>query len=158
MLAQISIHPPRVGWDSRLLEARCKSAQISIHPPRVGWDEGFHMLPLVKPISIHPPRVGWDHRVCCGDPTGHISIHPPRVGWDLLGGVFPHQRQDFNPPTPCGVGLHPVRALSIRRWDFNPPTPCGVGLSFAMIRAGYGQFQSTHPVWGGTHQYRRSVP
>ena len=35
--AQISIHPPRAGWDlNKLIEGR--AVFISIHPPRAGWD------------------------------------------------------------------------------------------------------------------------
>ncbi len=78
-----------------------------------------------------------------------ISIHPPHAGWDPLcirgGGTF----FNFNPPTPCGVGLrkefvscssfpfqstHPMRggtasptAPTEDERHFNPPTPCGVG-------------------------------
>ena len=55
---------------------------------------------------------------------------------------------DFNPPTPCGVGLDVPVLHGFPSPDFNPPTPCGVGLlaasgpKLAMI------FQSTHPVRG----------
>ena len=34
-----------------------------------------------------------------------ISIHPPRVGWDEQGRKAFAMDHDFNPPTPCGVGL-----------------------------------------------------
>ena len=34
--------------------------------------------------------------------------------------------------------------------DFNPPTPCGVGLSWAQAKISLLVFQSTHPLWGGT--------
>ena len=34
--------------------------------------------------------------------------------------------------------------------NFNPPTPCGVGLQAGIIDLQAAQFQSTHPVWGGT--------
>ena len=81
-----------------------------------------------------------------------ISIHPPRVGWDPTVPPSPGRSRDFNPPTPCGVGLfisfciwiplqfqstHPVwggtrylRQICRRCGYFNPPTPCGVGLAF----------------------------
>ena len=78
----------------------------------------------------------------------------------------------FNPPTPCGVG-HLSGICCRLRTDFNPPTPCGVGrqrghpgrrlggISIHPPRVGWDptiptefteieQFQSTHPVWGGT--------
>ena len=36
----ISIHPPRVGRDTPMLE-QCWYSVISIHPPRVGRDRGL---------------------------------------------------------------------------------------------------------------------
>ena len=79
-------------------------------------------------ISIHPPRVGWDQLICTPGPLpNRISIHPPRVGWDL-----------------CGSGA------AATKWYFNPPTPCGVGRWKLQSRTRKPEFQSTHPVWGGT--------
>ena len=81
----ISIHPPRVGWDDQgMLEV--KNSIISIHPPRVGWDGGMDDLDMAQfLISIHPPRVGWDPRWSAAEPhVLQISIHPPRVGWDFF--------------------------------------------------------------------------
>ena len=79
----------------------------------------------------------------------------------------------FNPPTPCGVGLHHQAGnagsnhISIHPprvgWDgrkrvellllhnFNPPTPCGVGPANGKSAQCSPTFQSTHPVWGGTY-------
>ena len=34
--------------------------------------------------------------------------------------------------------------------DFNPPTPCGVGRACYYTDSYEDEFQSTHPVWGGT--------
>ena len=34
--------------------------------------------------------------------------------------------------------------------NFNPPTPCGVGLIPGLEAMFTPLFQSTHPVWGGT--------
>ena len=101
-----------------------------------------------------------------------ISIHPPRVGWDSIGINQPPVINNFNPPTPCGVGLqakkenidwegisiHPPRVgwdhglviLADVSIDFNPPTPCGVGPGRPRTTGGATTFQSTHPVWGGT--------
>ena len=39
---------------------KCLMANISIHPPRVGWDQHFSVIHHIPVISIHPPRVGWD--------------------------------------------------------------------------------------------------
>ena len=59
----------------------------------------------------------------------NISIHPPRVGWDRLLFTLFQCGRHFNPPTPCGVG---------------PRHPSASGRAL--------QFQSTHPVWGGTRE------
>ena len=78
-------------------------------------------------ISIHPPRAGWDDFIREAGMYCVISIHPPRAGWD--------QRQVQH---------------RLLRTDFNPPTPCGVGLSNQKAQAVTETFQSTHPVRGGT--------
>ena len=76
-------------------------SDISIHPPREGWDElgggeaGADVL-----ISIHPPREGWDQPSRLYFLIITISIHPPREGWDLSLLVFVSSRVYFNPPTP----------------------------------------------------------
>ena len=146
---QISIHPPRVGWDCKsrstlhfyvhfnpptpcgvgripLMSSKPRLS-ISIHPPRVGWDTGKRGGAADRMISIHPPRVGWDpvpehyYKGRC------ISIHPPRVGWD---GYLRTMADKTN------ISIHPPRV----GWD--PPTIPGIESDW--------QFQSTHPVWGGT--------
>ena len=128
---------------------------------------------MVRPVfqSTHPVWGGTSALIvrCI---SRRISIHPPRVGWDA---TVPHElinHTDFNPPTPCGVGLdylttnttkgsisiHPPRvgwdklsiADPIGKVNFNPPTPCGVGLWLAIFVIWIIRFQSTHPVWGGT--------
>ena len=123
-------------------------------------------------ISIHPPRVGWDNQTPIWWRFQGISIHPPRVGWDPRQPSTRRRNGDFNPPTPCGVGRICL-PLPPRSGYFNPPTPCGVGhvyadkndenlrISIHPPRVGWDrsagtkkfpfmQFQSTHPVWGGT--------
>ena len=103
----------------------------------------------------------------------YISIHAPRAGCDLgcfvVSGVHV---ENFNPRTPCGVRLtpirlftpvlgfqstHPVRGATvaaslyfIRRSDFNPRTPCGVRRGVLHSRLSQSKFQSTHPVRGAT--------
>ena len=47
-------------------------------------------------------------------------------------------------------------ALQARSPYFNPPTPCGVGLRASCFLLLPDEFQSTHPVWGGTYAPRRS--
>ena len=173
--ADISIHPPRVGRDSgwgsgsggwgtdfnppspcgeghfsvlKILDSR----NISIHPPRVGRDDcknynqgqrnGFQStLPVwggtgdrypargLRVISIHPPRVGRDLEWVRRHDGIPISIHPPRVGRDAGGCLW----------------------AALSRIYFNPPSPCGEGLIERFAFSGTARFQSTLPVWGGTH-------
>ena len=104
MRPDISIHPPREGWDE-LGTVVCGNGFISIHPPREGWDRYRFMSPMFPPIfqsthpvrggtyapyaditqyciSIHPPREGWDIKAQGRPADRDISIHPPREGWD----------------------------------------------------------------------------
>ena len=123
----ISIHPPRVGWDFSI-SSSLSTKSISIHPPRVGWDifspriwanRSYFNPPtpcgvgLIAVIirgsaaifqSTHPVWGGT--LLHCGvGRLSYISIHPPRVGWDFLPAVSAFRLPNFNPPTPCGVGL-----------------------------------------------------
>ena len=84
------------------------------------------------------------------------STHP------VWGGTPPRKpagmrKRNFNPPTPCGVGLMHGSAASLDR-NFNPPTPCGVGQAKMASNSRWDQFQSTHPVWGGTTRGGVVVP
>ena len=81
---------------------------------------------------------------------GEISIHPPRAGWDNFNELPNYFGCNFNPPTPCGVGLSSFRKMLLLPQDFNPPTPCGVGLLLISFLLIFTSFQSTHPVRGGT--------
>ncbi len=76
------------------------------------------------------------------------SPHPV-WGGTIASTVGASSSRYFNPPTPCGVGLRSVYSCSIHP-DFDPPTPCGVGRAFPLRVSTLFQFQSTHPVWGGT--------
>ena len=76
-----STHPVRGG--TLIGHVGGDHADISIHPPREGWDRLYiHLLGLYD-ISIHPPREGWDvtttQQMLARE---RISIHPPREGWD----------------------------------------------------------------------------
>ncbi len=148
---EISIHPPRAGWDTTREGQRpapsdfnpptpCGvgpgydpvlqgNGRISIHPPRAGWDQEARKRQEQRhQISIHPPRAGWDMRDAEGEEAStQISIHPPRAGWDSQILVAIGDRNNFNPPTPCGVG----------QGNVGYPAVCEI-------------FQSTHPVRGGT--------
>ncbi len=81
-----------------------------------------------------------------------ISIHPPLAGWDSPSGNSPEDCRYFNPPTPCGVGLH-LRCSLRFGFHFNPPTPCGVGRLHGQRISYRTIFQSTHPLRGGTQQF-----
>ena len=139
--------PCGVGLHSCRITAT--TVPISIHPPRVGWDSRRSQRPNIQRISIHPPRVGWDLRFWPQRMWAFYFNPPTPCGVGLLPGVRHDIGDDFNPPTPCGVGrrllgkrpgeiafqsTHPVwggtRARRLRHQPhryFNPPTPCGVG-------------------------------
>lgn len=53
---------PCVGWDHIHTGGNAGVVDISIHPPRVGWDPMAWRWSSPPTISIHPPRVGWDSR------------------------------------------------------------------------------------------------
>ena len=99
------------GTDER--DACVAAGDISIHPPRVGWDD---IVPFQTPppryfnpptpcgvglicnfqrlleIDFNPPTpcgVGLDKRREYEDRM-RISIHPPRVGWDHIVSVEIH--------------------------------------------------------------------
>ena len=98
--------------------------------------------------STHPVWGGTPRR---HRPSGNrrISIHPPRVGWDRADVPFIGGKYDFNPPTPCGVGLGFLSAVSSpERFQSTHPVWGGTALLSALGLS--DQFQSTHPVWGGT--------
>ena len=149
---QISIHPPRAGWDLRSESQGGRDNAISIHPPRAGWDlVCCIILRTTKEFqSTHPVRGGTVNGN--GRRTEQLfqSTHPVRGGTPVLAKSHPSQSH-FNPPTPCGVGrlqvqlclfehisIHPPRAgwdkppsyTCLRINDFNPPTPCGVGRQY----------------------------
>ena len=78
---------------------------ISIHPPRVGWDSICLPLPPRSGYFNPPTPCGVGHLI---DPEPEISdtfqsTHP------VWGGTAEMQQyqlemEHFNPPTPCGVG------------------------------------------------------
>ena len=95
------------------------------------------------------------------------------MGWDQSFTSFGLKPHNFNPPIPCGMGLHCVHLSSLPFHHFNPPIPCGMGQAFRLVlalgrsisihpsRVGWDdkpvqsrvdviEFQSTHPVWDGT--------
>ena len=167
----ISIHPPRGGWDRRMpAQAPC---EVHFNPP-TPWGvgpTGSGILGLLGTfqsthpvgggtvvlahgvveifISIHPPRGGWDAHIGRSGRGPDISIHPPRGGWDRWS-LPPFQRgADFNPPTPWGVG-QVYRSSFPACFQFQSTHPVGGGTSAAWMGTFQPLFQSTHPVGGGT--------
>ena len=95
----------------------------------MGGNELFITLPYTEFQPTHPVWGETNYT----DTSRHgvtISIHPSRVGWDL-------------------VCLLPASFLM----HFNPPIPCGMGLMGTVNSLCNNPFQSTHPVWDGTHGY-----
>ena len=123
---------------------------ISIHLP-VGVGQIRKEIPLRRAIfqSTHPVR-GGTKSPARFRPAMQISIHPPRAGLDCSCRYYVPGYTDFNPPTPCGVGLPAVSAENQAGKYFNPPTPCGVGRARVAALILPLTFQSTHPVRGGT--------
>ena len=126
----------------------CLTEFQSTHPVR-GGTFSIGALKNFRKISIHPPRAGWDQSQRANKKERVISIHPPRAGWDTVSVLGYRCQIDFNPPTPCGVGPWPRRCQACIAY-FNPPTPCGVGHYAHQQPLLQPQFQSTHPVRGGT--------
>ena len=106
IIAQISIHAPRMGRDPAVKQGGRRSLTISIHAPRMGRDpEEFRdiidalLFQSTRPvwgatismtltvyshpgISIHAPRMGRDETGKESRPPRKISIHAPRMGRD----------------------------------------------------------------------------
>ena len=98
---------------------RCKFQ--STHPVWGGTPEIAHALRAKAFQSTHPVWGGTDS-VCPCTLASSISIHPPRVGWDPADVPADRLHNNFNPPTPCGVGPVSLRQL---RWmdtiSIHPP-------------------------------------
>ena len=149
---QISIHPPREGWDrTRCLCASARTAFQSTHPARGGTRQTrWACSRNLEFQSTHPARGGTQRARLDVCPALVISIHPPREGWDIRGALNSTIGQHFNPPTPRGVGPH-ARHVDFRRVSISihPPRE-GWDTARAMGGASSTRFQSTHPARGGT--------
>ena len=168
----ISIHPPRAGWDPDR-RPQAWEGGISIHPPRAGWDDylfakddaadpfqsthpvrgGTVFMYLSELTSLfqstHPVRGGTMHAADARRGIG-ISIHPTRAGWDSDHSCGLPKLRDFNPPTPCGVGLRRrSRADPLHPISIHPPRAGWDAYSEQLLPVTM-KFQSTHPVRGGT--------
>ena len=126
-LTQISIHPPREGWDplSKWSRTRTKEFQ-STHPAR-GGTSLFYSFFAKFLISIHPPREGWDHCAVADDRVIADFNPPTPRGVGLYAPGHFRNTWNFNPPTPRGVGRYTIIIGFCINKNFNPPTPRGVG-------------------------------
>ena len=98
---EISIHPPREGWDynSCAYVARYMLFQ-STHPVRGGTVFMHTLVAMqIEFQSTHPVR-GGTMAVLMDAAPYFISIHPPREGWDRRYHSVHYRERDFNPPTP----------------------------------------------------------
>ena len=127
---QISIHPPRMGWDIAILHPLCGNKNFNPPTPHgVGPNSKTFGSTVFIFQSTHPAWGGTMPRPHYGG-SRNISIHPPRMGWDLI------RRQDFIPDIKIFQSTHPAWGGTGRCYlvdpfvfDFNPPTPHGVGLT-----------------------------
>ena len=95
--------PCGVGPQDRLISLVILIFQ-STHPLWGGTQTVFRLFPIEVFQSTHPLWGGTSSQA--HDPSPYtISIHPPLVGWDRIAPARPCSSPDFNPPTPCGVGL-----------------------------------------------------
>ena len=78
----------------------------------------------------------------------HISIHPPLAGRDRALCVPTFCGNHFNPPAPCGAGLHTIR-YTYRGDHFNPPAPCGAGRDRASPEGRQTDFNPPAPCGAG---------
>ena len=133
-------------------------AQISIHGPRVGAD--FTMSQVLRAFSYHfnprPPCGGRLIRPPNFSCPPKISIHGPRVGADLLTGPFSdNQRISIHGPRVGAdselVGF-PFMVLTI---SIHGPRVGADGRNIYLASA-FAAFQSTAPVWGPTTRQRTS--
>ena len=124
-----NFNPPSPCGEGRVLHGFGVPVNaISIHPPRAGRDEiAKYNLPSSLKISIHPPRAGRDetHRLLMMVNISFQSTLPVRGGTGCRSAEL-LKIQYFNPPSPCGEGLHVPTPFSGKAY-FNPPSPCGEG-------------------------------
>ena len=144
-----STHPVRggtsAGWP------RAIRRNVSIHPPRAGWDPVMCFTVNTAVSRFNPPTP-------CGVGLSIIkadvildSFNPPTpcgVGPALNGQTVAQLLFQSTHPVRGGTCC-PVAMCYLSRC-FNPPTPCGVGRCLQLSSRQKGMFQSTHPVRGGT--------
>ena len=177
---EISIHPPRVGWDQSR-SSRARTRRYFNPPTPCGVGRRVDNKQRGKQYFNPPTPCGVGRLATCKmvRPRRFQSTHPVWGGTSVVG--FPAEIFQFQSTHPVWGGtagkrsqrrreqisIHPPRvgwdnsvlnALSASR-NFNPPTPCGVGPDVNRLTSRRRGFQSTHPVWGGTRNcYFRERP
>ena len=126
-----STHPV---WGGTYRERSFSSvdSHISIHPPRVGWDSGnFQKSPSLIFYFNPPTPCGVGRSVPLGRGTSLFYFNPThpvwggtenRRGWGLKLWVI-----SMHPPPPVWGGTNREREKLLDKADFDPPAPCGVG-------------------------------
>ena len=150
-IADISIHPPREGWDHFPVET-VLGGTISIHPPREGWDDPHSGISAARVISIHPPREGWDAQYPnqMRLPFGFQSTHPVRGGtFDNGVPLFKRIFQSTH-PVRGGTWRPHRRRRPVRLFQSTHPVRGGTRPPAGGQEKEKSIFQSTHPVRGGT--------
>ena len=149
LINRISIHPPRVGWDMyHTMGTELSCTFQSTHPVWGGTAIGTGVVTILVFQSTHPVWGGTARAPVFRRLHGNFNPPTP-CGVGHSDRRRTSYQLHFNPPTPCGVGPHSAQAPR-RPGDFNPPTPCGVGQIGNLAGGDIVEFQSTHPVWGGT--------
>ena len=104
--------------------------------------------------STHPMRGGTGFFLRQA-PVKIISIHPPHAGWDPNAIRIRRWRENFNPPTPCGVGRRQPGARA-PSFQFQSTHPMRGGTRGQAAGVARGRFQSTHPMRGGTAKVHKT--
>ena len=78
-----------------------------------------------------------------------ISIHPLRGEWDVNVSCHSCTSQNFNPPTPWGVGPMRMQCIAPSR-PFQSTHSVGSGTKMCALSRRRRAFQSTHSVGSGT--------
>ena len=151
-LGNINFNPPTpcgVGPNLRRHRSREREFQ-STHPVRGGTETFTGAVNGMIFQSTHPVRGGTANVFVHQRAVEIISIHPPRAGWDLPGYIQHTRRDNFNPPTPCGVGRSSWMVMQMGKIISIHPPRAGWDVIALTCALGTHIFQSTHPVRGGT--------
>ena len=153
-MLQISIHAPLAGSDHILYEFFFIARNFNPRSP-CGERRKVPSLCFVTLIfqSTLPLR-GATIRGYCYRSGRRISIHAPLAGSDEDDGGPQDPHGHFNPRSPCGERPR-FLPLTFTPDDFNPRSPCGERRLWFCAIANVKGFQSTLPLRGATHLWRR---